>query len=83
MVGLVFRVCGLWVFDFKGLFVLCGDGVLWILPIPCFFVVLVGFLVWAVFWVLLGWGDGYTVCWMGWDRMGDLFCGLRKMIDNA
>jgi hypothetical protein len=50
-------------------FFICGDGVVWISPIPCFFVVLVALLVWAVFWVVLGWGDGYKVCWMGWDRM--------------
>ena len=37
-------------------------------------VVLVGFLVWVVFWVLLGWGDDLVlvhyvgVCWMGWDE---------------
>ena len=49
----------------------------------------VGFLVWAVFWVLLWVGERFLapmhyvgVCWLGWDEDGRVHDGLRKKLVN-
>ena len=47
---------------------------------------LVGFLVWVVFWVVLGWEQWFFVvklCWMGWDRMGDTLGVKNKLLNIA
>ena len=63
-------------------------GWVWlVVPRPMFGVVgLVGFLVWAVFWFVLGWGGGFcprALCWLyvGWDgmRMGRYIVGKEQI----
>jgi hypothetical protein len=58
-------------------------GVLYVFPSHVWVVVWVGFLVWACFWVVLGWVEGLGVCWMGWDRMGDLLWAKKNRKKNV
>lgn len=49
--------------------------------------ILVGFLVWVVFWVLLGWVERFLclmyyvgVCWLGWDEDGWIHSEDKKVL---